>query len=402
MSEFLTVRLSRQIDKPVHWLVWSTGQQEVIASGRLGNHSELGELSVYAQRRTTIVLVDSGDVMLSEVAIPPGAGRQLDSMLPYLMEDDIAQDVDQLHFHLLRKSGDKAQVAVLDSGYLRRLLERFTAVGIEVKKVLPDVLALPELPDAISALQLDQQWLLRKPGYAGLSLEASLLPFCIASEWRGGAENPLPLVSYTPPPQGAGDEWQVAEPELVMGLLARGAIASPVNLLSGAFKPHSSLLRYLKLWRNAGVMALLLLLVLSGQNLIQIRQSEAQADSYRQESERIFRSVMVGRQKIPTVSYLKRQMSDEERRLSAGSSDAGMLASLVAMQQVLGSQPTIRFTALKYDARRDELRIDVEMNDFQAFEQVRTRLADIFSVTQGPLDREGDKVSGSFVLRSKP
>jgi general secretion pathway protein L len=400
VSEFLTVRLSRQADNPVHWLVWSTSQQEVIASGTLSGHAELGELSVYAERRTTLLLLDSSDVMLSEVEIPPGAGRQLESMLPFLMEDDIAQDVEQLHFHLMKKSAETAQVALLDATYLRRLLEQFKQAGIEVKKVLPDVLALPAKSGTITALQLDQQWLLRKPDLSGLSVSTEMLPLVVASDWRGEGEEALSLVSYTPLPDGAGDEWLAAEPELVMELLSRGAIASPVNLLSGAFKPQSSLLKHLKVWRSAGIMALLLLAVLTAQNIFQIRQSEAHAQAYRAESERIFRVVLVGKKKIPTVSYLKRQMNDEERRLSAGSSEEGMLPSLMMLQQALSGQ-AVSFTGLRYDARRGEIRLDVEMKDFQAFEVVRTRLAESFAVTQGPLDREGEKVAGSFVLRSK-
>ena len=108
MSEFLTVRLSSQQDAEIPWLVWSTQQQEVIASGEISGWEQLSQLSSYAAERATIVLLAASDLVLTEVAIPSGAARRLESMLPYLIEDEIAQDVDELHFSILHKTASTA------------------------------------------------------------------------------------------------------------------------------------------------------------------------------------------------------------------------------------------------------------------------------------------------------
>ena len=42
-------------------------------------------------------------------------------------------------------------------------------------------------------------------------------------------------------------------------------------------------------------------------NWLQIRNAEAQANAYRSESERIFRQI-TNKNKIPTVTYLKREL----------------------------------------------------------------------------------------------
>lgn len=113
MSEFLTVRLSRDKQAPIRWLVWSTSQNEIIASGELSSKEQLGELSTYADQRTTLLLLDSRDILLMEAEIPAGAARQVDTMLPYLLEDDIAQDVDELHFTILKKMQTKSTLLPL-------------------------------------------------------------------------------------------------------------------------------------------------------------------------------------------------------------------------------------------------------------------------------------------------
>lgn len=401
MSEFLTVRMSRQEDKPVNWLVWSSSQNEIIASGELTSRDQLDELTTYARQRTTILLLDSSDIVLSEVDIPAGASRQLDKMLPYIMEEDIAQDVEKLHFHVLRKIASTAYVSAIESDYLKHTLEKFKKQGIEVKKVLPDVLALPVSDDEISAAQLDGQWLLRKDEYQGAIIDTEWLPYFVSSDWFTEHDKEKQIACYTPVPKLDDQqiEWIEKEPELVMQLLAKGAIFSSINMLSGPFKPQSAIFKNLQVWKSAAFAACLFLLVLSVKSYIEVDRAEAQGAEYRAESERIFRTIFPDKRRIPTVSYLKRQMNDEENRLSGAGSEDSVLHWLSRLPNVLKGKNDIKITAIRYDAKRGEMRIEAEMADFQTFEVVRTELAKSFSVTQGPLDRDGKKVTGSFTLR---
>lgn len=405
MSEFLTVRLSKDTDSPAQWLVWSASQQETIASGELASRKQLQDLTAYAEQRPVILLLDSRDVLLTEAEIPAGASRQLDTMLPYLLEDDIAQDVDELHFSVLKKSADRAQVAAVEKRYLQQLLEDFAQAGMEVKRVLPDVYALPLQENGITALQMESQWLLRKSPFTAMVAEQEWLPLLLDSDWCCDDGNPLTFYSYTPQPELAEpyrSRWQPLAPEVVMVVLAQGAQVSAVNLLTGAFKPQSSLLRHIRVWRKAALAAGLFLLVLLAQKAVQVHQAEAQAKAYRTESERIVRTVLPGRRKIPTVSYLKRLMNSEEARLGGRAEQDSALSWLSALAAALGQSGDALFSSLRYDARRGEIRVDVSMKDFQSFEVLRSQLAERFTVSQGPLDKDGERVSGSYTLRSKP
>ncbi|MDF4356480.1 type II secretion system protein GspL, partial [Vibrio parahaemolyticus] len=151
MSEFLTVRLSSEQQSTIPWVVWSTEQQEVIASGELAGWEHLDELVSYAGQRQVIALLASNDVVLTQVDIPPGATRQFDNMLPYLIEDEVAQDVDSLHFTVLGKQADKAQVCAVERAWVQTVLQRFASQGLTIKRILPDVLALPVSDDNSSA-----------------------------------------------------------------------------------------------------------------------------------------------------------------------------------------------------------------------------------------------------------
>jgi len=404
VSEFLTVRLSRQANSPIGWLVWSTSQNEVIASGELGHKGQLSELVAYAKQRTTIAIIDSQDLFLAKTEVPAGASRQLENMLPYLFEEEIAQDVDELHFSVLNKSANQVNVAAIDEKYLTQWLTEFSSIGIEIKKVLPDVFALPLIEGRLSAIQVDNNWLFRKSKNEGIAVNSDWLSLFLQSQWCKADESYIPVTSFTAAPSEKLElqqDWQVEEAELVMALMTREAINSSVTLLTGKFKPQSSILKHLKVWRKVAIAACLFLVVLTTQRVLQVNQYELEAKAYRTESERVFRTVFPDKKKIPTVSYLKRQMNDEVGRLSAGTSGESVLNWLSGLPKVLAEHPSIEVQGIRYDAKRGEVRIETSMKDFQAFDVVRTTLSEKFNVVQGPLNKKEDRVSGSFTLRKK-
>ncbi|TXZ09068.1 type II secretion system protein GspL [Vibrio mimicus] len=403
VSEFLTVRLSSQKEANIPWLVWSAEQQEVIASGEVAGWEALHELESYAEQRSVLVLLAASDLILSSVEIPPGAARQLESMLPYLLEDEIAQDVEDLHFSVLSKSRESADVVGVDRLWLRACLDQLKACDFDVKRVLPDVLAIPQAEQGLAALQLGDDWLVRKSATQGIAVNAEWLNLLAASDWVKQEDEYLPLQALTPLPELALAEQQVwrSEPTgLVMQLLTQEALSSKFNLLTGSFKPKSSLLRHWQTWRKVAIAAALFVAVSVSYSLFQAHQYEAQANAYRAESERIFRSIFPDKQKIPTVTYLKRQMSDEMARLSGGASVGSVLKWLSPLPEAL-TGVNLQLQSIKFDSNRSEIRLEATSRDFQSFEQARIKLEQFFAVEQGQLNKNGEQVFGVFVVRPK-
>lgn len=398
MSEFLTVRLSSEQQSTIPWVVWSTEQQEVIASGELAGWEHLDELVSYASQRQVIALLASNDVVLTQVDIPPGATRQFDSMLPYLIEDEVAQDVDSLHFTVLGKQADKAQVCAVERAWVQTVLQRFASQGLTIKRILPDVLALPVSDDNSSAALIGEQWLIRHSETEGAVVDSAWLGLYLSSYLQN--HEGWQLECYSSVPESTVEIVWVPKPEeMTMALLAKGVASSKTNLLTGEFKPKSSWGKYWKVWQKAAIAAGVLLVVVVAQQLLVVHKYEAQAQAYREESERIFRQVFPNKNRIPTVSYLKRQMTDEERRLSGGSTDVAMLSWLAALPATLGQVKDLEITSFKYDGQRGEVRIHARSSDFQPFEQARVKLAEKFNVEQGQLNRSDNVVMGSFVLK---
>ncbi len=209
---------------------------------------QLNELTEYAAQREVFALIPAGDMLLTDVAIPTGSGRQLASVLPYLLEEELAQDVDSLHVHLLKRESDIAHVAVVEHRKIKTWLAALNNAGMEVKKLLPDCLCLPLFSDSYSAAELEGQWLIRQSEtLGGVGAEVSWLDTWLLAQTMPTAATkeadddnepsaaaasavepeteslqPLLIRHYTPAPQGVSGKWQAETPELVMQLLALG------------------------------------------------------------------------------------------------------------------------------------------------------------------------------------
>ncbi|MFD2179136.1 type II secretion system protein GspL [Veronia pacifica] len=403
MSEILTIRLSSDATSPIPWLVWSPTLQNVIASGEADS---LAQLKTYSKEREIVALVDGSAVSVISVEIPKGSERQLETVLPYLLEDELTQDVEHLHFSLLSKKGSTADVAIVSHHQMESWRGRLEEVSMPVRRLIPDFMALPVTEDAVSVGQLQQQWLVRADQKNGATLDWEWLPLWLTNQSSDSDSDDVSLLEiacYSPlPEEEVVGNWRVESEELFMLTLAQEAHRSTVNLLTGRYKQQSQLLKYIKPWRPAAIAATLVAAVLAGEQFMAITQMESQVDAYRQQSEQRVRSVLTGIRKIPTERYLRRIVNNEVERLAgSGDSSGSVLLWLSELRPMLASVPVLTLESLRYDGKRQELRMNARSKDFSDFERLRGALSDKYQTDLGQLKRDGSGVTGSFVLRRK-
>lgn len=453
MNEFLIVRLSNNPDESLSWLVWSHINEDVVASGELQSRAELADLLHYShpndgQARPVVALVPSSQVLLTQLSIPKGASRQLDTMLPFLMEDMLTQDIHELHFSILKKQSEKAIVASLSRDYLAQWIDDFKQCGISLYKVLPDVLALPYEGESVSAIYFKDQWLLRQGEMKGASVDEQWLGLFLNSGWLMPEGDALQLddvlisdedlelttqdkpasnsinqlsAAHTQPNDVTGKniqvhcfsalpanvetlpgDWQMVDyANLVLAQFATGAVNSQVNLLTGEFKSQAQWRKHWLTWRKVALAAGLFCVVVFAQKWQHLSQIESEYQSYHLENERIFRAALPGKKRIPTVSYLKREIENEVAAMSGGSLSNGALDWVAKIPNAFAQTSNMELLSLKFDGQRGELTLQVQGNDFQPFEQLRAELAKDFDVEQGQLSKDQDLVFGSYILKEQ-
>lgn len=397
MNEYLIIRISNQKQATAPWWIWADNDRQITKSGELADWHDLADLSDLAQGRKTVLLLHSADVLLRQVKQPKGSGRHLPKMLPFLIEDEVAQDVEALHLSVVSKQGDQLLVAGVDREWFNQVWQLCQRAQLNLVKVLPDVLALPQ-SQGITLLNWQQQWLVREEKYKAYLLENEWLE--VASEtWQHSDLSVTLLAEEGSSVAEQHPQWQHQVIDGAAELLATHAVNVPFSLLSGPFKVSGSAKKQWSIWRKALLAGLFLTLVYCTNVFVSISQMDKQDQALRAESERIFHSVFPDLQRIPTVSYLKRQMDDELARLSGGEGDQRLLIALDTISQKLSGIAGLRVNRISFDSNRSEIRLDLQGTEFQQFEAVRKAFDGVFSVESGPLNRNGNAVLGSLTLK---
>ena len=401
--EQLVVRLGANPDEPIHWIVWSRQQNEIIASGELPNATQLTTLADRAGRRPICVLVPTSDILLKWVELPAKAGRKALAAIPYILEEEISGDISKQFFAIGPKNGNKQAVAVVNKEKLQSWLDIIEDAGLACDQVIPDVLALPLVgKDAWSILELGQQLLVRKDDWAGLQGERDWLIQAInhhARQYAKRAEQALLVNDYSGTDLAGMENLEVSimPLELPMKVLAQGVELSEFNLLQGEYKISNNVGGQWRKWRLAGVLATVALFTtLIDKSLEQSHLSQqltALKSQVSLEYKRAFPNAGVYRDLRTTMA---RQMKSLEQ--------GGGGASILIMLSQLGpafEESKVKPQTMRFDSSRAELRIQVIASNFDALDKFKRRAeAQGFTVEQGSINQKDNQVIGSLSIRS--
>ncbi|WP_371375881.1 type II secretion system protein GspL [Thalassotalea aquiviva] len=406
MKETLYIRISSQEQGPIQWLIEQPGNEDEIASGRLSSCFELGELTEKAYNRDVVVLVNGADVHVTALPVPGKSDRAIKSAAPFMIEDNIAQDVEELYFAFSNKpkgyQGDaNCFLAYVQEHQMHTWLGWFAKANIAIKQMLPDVLAMPVIDGAWTAIEIDGQWLLAKSVWDGAVIDSNFAPVVLQKACQEN-KTPCQIHLYS---EFSGDidniEFTLEEPELPMLLLARGAAKQSFNLLQGAFqiKEKTSPLR--KNWlavASIAMLALVLNLLLKG---VEIWQLEAEYDALSAQIEQNYKEVFPDTKRV-RLNTVKRQLSNKISELGGGSSDTDLLVMIDRIRPAFIAVPSLKPDSLRFDAKRNELRLNVRGKNYQSFEAFKAELikADL-DVDAGAQSNQGDQVVGSFNIKGK-
>ena len=159
MPEYLVIRLGAE-DQPVEWM---------LADDTGSRHSEvsrgaLSEAAVAADDRPVIVLVSAVDVLTTTVSMPVRSASKIRTALPFALEENLAQDIGDLHFAVAdRRPDNRLQVAVVGHERMTSWLDRLTAEGIRPLKMTAENHGLAKIPGTLS-LVLDGETVMFNDG----------------------------------------------------------------------------------------------------------------------------------------------------------------------------------------------------------------------------------------------
>jgi len=441
MAEILYIRLGSQVQDYISWLIFSTSEQEIIASGELSSAAQLSELTEKAQHRDVKVFVPGSDVILKRLTVPTKSQRAIRSAVPYMLEDELAQDVDELFFAYANITDDNSEyncfVAVTQRSQMLLWQTWLADANLHAKTIQPEVLAMPYTAEQWSAIALDfstpssnaftneTQIVVRQGQWQGFTLDSEAWQFFLnhvyttkQSENKSESEsestlptqaqtqNKIIINTYSDLPSLNETSAEIgltivkADEDLPLALFAQHCQYSTFNLLQGEFKvkEHRSKNLYSWLW-VAGIAVCALLLNVSYKS-IQLWQLTAQQVQVEAQIIARYKKTFPNTNKV-RIGTIKSQLNRKIAQLGGISNQAGFLSMLSKVQPAFAKVPALKPESLKFDGKRQELRIQAIADNYQHFEHFKRALnAANLTVKQGVQNNQGEQVTGSFSITS--
>jgi general secretion pathway protein L len=384
MPQSLLLRLPPAGQEETEWLILDD-------SGAPTATRQRGSLSLAAavwRSGKVTVLAPATQVLLAEPELPPGGGAKLARAVPFALEEQLTEDVDQLSFAIgHRRSNGATPVAVVSRGVLQGWLADLRAAGFEPQAIYADISLIPENP-AQTVLWLEKERLaVRRPGAIPFAVELS--PIREALVIAGVIADPLESSDPPKPKESAilyvtREDWVRVQGEfeevlqefesLKVQLLTDGALpwlsrgmsaADAVNLLQGEFSRAADYSERWRQWRVAAALGVACLLVYVAAEALQIRHAKKESAALDTEISQVFTLAMPGDQ----LSDPRRQMQSKlERIRKSGAGPQYFLHTLQILSGALAVTPKTSISALSY--REDALDMTVSAPSLAALSQL--------------------------------
>ena len=384
----LLLWLPEHDNQPVHWQVIDGDPPQVTARGTWPSVAAM--MAQFRQTQTNqqslaqldaVVLVPATQVTLHTLEVQGRMTPAVKRSLPWRLEDELIDDVDNLHIALLSHQDDQARLAVTSRINMMRWQQWLNDAGVKTSCWLPGTLLLPVDEQTAYRLQLDSRVMVRYGQWQTMSgdigWQVQLLD-AIAADYSELTMVNLGNIDQFDDLSG----WQEPLPNLLQG---EWRVASPM---------HNHWLR----WRPTAVLGALFVALFMGNSLYSTWQLEQQVNDNRQAARDVFTALFPNER----VVVLRSQMAQKIAALQPAEEDeSSLLVLLASIAPVLETFPQLQANALNYDG--SELNIQARAADFDTFNRLRNELEQLepVSVSIEALERDKDEVTGSLVISAK-
>jgi general secretion pathway protein L len=372
MPETLVIKLPADVANGVSWI---TVDEMGAVTGEAG-HGPLESAAAATAGRAVTALLPSSAVLRVYSNIPLKGHSKILQALPFALEEQLAQDVETLHFAIGERNSDKLlPVAVVESGQLEDYLSQLNAGGLYPTAVYAESDAVIPVPATTVLWLNDDELIIREPdGSSSVAdpeeLETLLqLKFPLDSEADDNAQSHVLVYCTAQANTDHAEIWDQLRgrvPSLDIkiisnggiGKLASGIVSNPgINLLQGEFAARTDLFSWWPLWRvAAGLLVAVCLLSLATDALAVWQLSRQEAKLNAVASETLVNA-------FPSAAGAADPWGQLQSRLQAGSGGAtntgpDFVEALVVLAKALDSSSGIKVEALNFRAGIIDLRLE--------------------------------------------
>jgi general secretion pathway protein L len=403
-----TERLVIQFSRANHEVNWSV----IDAEGRVLQgpaYSLLADVSHLAKNRSVWVIVPGEEVLLTHAHIPKLSYRQLVQAIPYALEEQLAEDVESLHFAIGQFSEDKnLPVAVMRREQIQMYLTQLQNASISADGLFSSSLTIPWQDKTWSVVFDGEQALVRTAKQQGFTVEIEhLIKFLSFALDEAGSARPERIVLRNYPSELSADgffilpvpvEFESHTPSKEVLLATSLNPIDAINLLQGDYQAKRLQENTQKIWR----WTLALMIIFVGLSIV----TQLGRTVYLHGEHYLLQRKMMGLYK--TVFPSAEDLSSAQVRLTRelqllqGSAAGGRFFYLLTKAGVvLHAMPSVELRGLDFQA--DHLTLDVASSDAQALQNLKSAwVSQGLTVRQVTAIHSANNAEAQFIIGDRP
>ena len=379
MPHSVLIRWSHQPDAPISWASFD-------ANGVLLESKIQTSLStIPTGNRSVVVLIPSTDIVLTQADIPSKQWQRVVQAVPYALEEQLAEDIDNLHFAIGKRDAiGSIAVAIIAHNQMITYLQQLKTINLTPTMLIPDILAVPQPKQGWGLLPIDNIVLVRTGAQAGFAIEPQCLTAALSLallEYKTDLPEQLVIFTdtFTPSllPHLAELEIpiieEVHETNVFAWLELSSAKNKGLNLLQGSYRPQNRIVNLWRPWRLTAVLLILLGGLHLAKQILAYQQLVQQRQILTAQIEKIYRETFPQAHKIvnPPVQ-MEQQLQQLRTQQQPPTSTEHFLAWLNQISAIL--QHTPGFNLQQLDYQPGQLDLFLEIDNLQALEHLKQRL----------------------------
>ncbi len=341
----------------------------------------LSEAAAAVDGRRSVLVIPGNDVLLAEAPVPGGSQARAMQAIPYALEEQLADDVDRLHFALGTKDrDDNFPVAIIGRDSMDTITEQCQNAGLRPTEIVPETLALPEFEandfDEVSwtALVDEDKAVVRLDDYKGFSTDTGMATFMLEGAKQDTDENKQPMLTIYSTDQGSslivpgGVESELRKCETRLALFADGLSNEPhINLLQGSYNPKVKFDKTWQPWRWTAALAAVLVGTLFASKWLDFRELKTEESYLDREIASAFQSALPDeRMRRP-----KRQIQDALS--GTGGAVSSFTNELAQIAASLSTQPQTKVRTIGY--RNGSFDLDLNTDAVPTMDTLKSELS---------------------------
>ena len=364
-------------ETPLHWVL--------AANTNNGGADNCGTVKlVHAgsliQDRKVIILLPVENLFITTVSIQTKNNKQLEKAVPYALEDDLTEDIENLHFAVGRRADNgETPVMVVARAYLDHVISVLNKINILPDIITADIFGLAYRPNQWT-LCMDKKHVLARTGeWSGFGCDSDSFTDFMQAAVQAAEHSPQTLAVYSHPdenlaPCGQFDNVHYEDCWSPTAFIQGFSASNCINVLQGRYAKADKTHKTGRSWKMAAVLAVIWIGVSMAHAGIEYARFKRADQQLTDEIIRVFNNTFPEARNV-SIGNVRVRMEQKFKALTRVDQSAGNADFLNFLHQgsdELNKENNSSIIGIQF--KNNQLSLEIKTKDIQALEAVKTRL----------------------------